>query len=296
MIRAFAAVAVISTCLVAWPASALAGGHGTIKRFGAGAPGLNDLYFPFDGNGGYDAKHYDLDLAYNPSTDVLRGVATIRARATQNLSSFNLDLQGLTVRSIRVNGRRATWSRAGDELTVTPRRGLRKHTRFTTVVAYDGVPQTNGDAEIGFSGFIHTDDGTLVIDEPHVADTWYPVNDHPLDKAAYTFHIKVPDGLVAMSNGELKSRRSRHGSTTWVWDAKEPMASYLTTATIGEFDLRAYRKDGIRYWDAIDPDSSRRSPRARAMGTRSRSRRTPATSGCRARSACRPAGRSSPSG
>ena len=32
------------------------------------------------------------------------------------------------------------------------------------------------------------------------------------------------------------------------------MASYLTTATIGEFDLRAYRRDGIRYWDAVDPD------------------------------------------
>ena len=57
-----------------------------------------------------------------------------------------------------------------------------------------------------------------------------------------------------MSNGELKSNRTRHGSTTWVWDAKEPMAPYLTTATIGEFDLRAYRRNGIRYWDAIDPD------------------------------------------
>jgi hypothetical protein len=32
------------------------------------------------------------------------------------------------------------------------------------------------------------------------------------------------------------------------------MASYLTTATVGEFDVRAYREDGIRYWDALDPD------------------------------------------
>ena len=32
------------------------------------------------------------------------------------------------------------------------------------------------------------------------------------------------------------------------------MASYLATSTIGEFDLRAYREDGIRYWDALDPD------------------------------------------
>jgi hypothetical protein len=160
----------------------------------------------------------------------------------------------MTVRSIRVNGRRATWTRADDELTVTPRRGLRKRKRFTTVVVYDGVPQPVGDAEIGLSGFIATDDGTIVAGQPEVADTWYPVNDHPLDKASYTFHIKVPAGLVAMANGELKSSRTRRGSTTWVWVAREPMASYLTTATIGEFDLRAYRRDGIRYWDAIDPD------------------------------------------
>jgi hypothetical protein len=43
-------------------------------------------------------------------------------------------------------------------------------------------------------------------------------------------------------------------TTTWEWEAKEPMASYLTTATIGEFDVDAYRADGIKYWDAIDPD------------------------------------------
>ena len=160
MLSRFAAVAVVSACLVVWPASALAGGHGTIKQFGPGAAGIGDPYFPLAGNGGYDVKHYDLDLAYQPSTDVLRGVATIRARATQNLSRFNLDFNGMTVRSIRVDGRRATWSRADDELTVTPRKRLPKRERFTTVVAYDGVPEPVGNSQIGFSGFIPTDDGT----------------------------------------------------------------------------------------------------------------------------------------
>ncbi len=122
------------------------------------------------------------------------------------------------------------------------------------VVAYDGVPELVGNESLGFSGFVPTDDGTFVAGQPEVAATWYPVNDHPLDKASYTFHITVPKGLVAMSNGELTSKRTRNGKTTWNWDAKDPMASYLTTATIGEFNLRSYRKRGIRYWDAIDPD------------------------------------------
>src|ERR1700754_2205988 len=98
----------------------------TNVHFGPGAPGIGDPYFPLDGNGGYDVGHYDLDIAYEPATDVLRGVERIKARATQDLSSFNLDLHGLTVRSVSVDGRSARWSRSGDERTITPRKGLRK--------------------------------------------------------------------------------------------------------------------------------------------------------------------------
>jgi hypothetical protein len=219
-------------------------------EFRPGAPGIGDPYFPLDGNGGYNVRHYGLKVAYNPDSDVLTGKATIHARATQNLSSFNLDFDGLTVRSITVNGRFAEWSRAADELTITPRHGIRKHHRFTAVVIYRGVPETLPDG----SGFFHTDDGALVVGQPHVADTWFPVNDHPIDKASYTIQITVPNGLEAISNGVLESRRSRNGWTTWTWNAKEPMASYLTMMAIGQFDVRKYRDDGVRFWDAIDPD------------------------------------------
>jgi len=32
------------------------------------------------------------------------------------------------------------------------------------------------------------------------------------------------------------------------------MATYLVTLAIGEFDVRDYEADGVRYWDALDPD------------------------------------------
>ena len=215
-----------------------------------GAPGVGDPYFPLDGNGGYDVDHYGLEIAYDPRTDVLTGTATISALATQNLSSFNLDLDGLTVRSIRVDGRPADWSRDGDELTVTPRRGIGDGGTFTTVVSYDGVPQTLPDG----SGFFHTDDGALVLGQPHVADTWFPVNDHPIDKASYTIAITVPEGLEAISNGALESERTKKGLTTWTWNAVEPMASYLAMMAIGEFHVDAYLADGLQFWDALDTD------------------------------------------
>ena len=252
-----AAAVFVLVCLLVTPATAAAlpgWPVGWPPGYAPGAPGIGDPYYPLDGNGGYDVSHYDLRLAYAPATDRLTGVATLRATATQNLSSFNLDLHGLTVRSVTVNGLRARWTRNGDELTIAPLLGVRSRTPFRTVIAYDGVPETVVDAEFGLSGFIHTDDGTLVAGQPEVAATWFPVNDHPLDKASYTFEITVPAGLEAIANGELRGNRTRGGLTTWVWDAREPMASYLTTATIGQFDVRAYRQDGIRYWDALDPD------------------------------------------
>ena len=233
----------LSLIVAASPAQA---GH---DQFRPGAPGIGDPYFPLDGNGGYDVQHYLLDVKYTPSTDALVGTATITARATQDLSRFNLDFHGLTVRSITVDGKSATWSRSGDELTVTPKRGIRDHSKFTTVVRYDGVPES-----VEGAGFLHTDDGAVVVGQPHVASSWFPVNDHPLDKASYTFVVTVPAGLEAVSNGVLESTRTRGGWSTWTWQAREPMASYLATATVGQFNLHAYQKNGIKFWDAIDPD------------------------------------------
>ena len=50
----------------------------------------------------------------------LVGTAAVLATATQALSRFDLDLRGFTVSSVTVNGHRAAWSRAGQELRITP--------------------------------------------------------------------------------------------------------------------------------------------------------------------------------
>jgi hypothetical protein len=247
LLRGVGVVGVMLVACMTWTAATAAG-----ATFSPGSAGLSDPYFPLDGNGGYDVKHYLLDIAYNPDTDVLRGTATIRARATQNLSRFNLDFVGLTVDSIRVDGSLATWSRDGGELTVTPAEGLPRGEPFLVVVRYHGVPEPIED-ELGISGFIPTNDGAVIAGEPHVAATWFPANDHPLDKAAYTFKITVPAGVEAVANGKLVRKWTKNGRSHWVWNAEEPMASYLATATMGQFELTSYRHSGIRFWDAIDP-------------------------------------------
>jgi aminopeptidase N len=251
------AVALVTCALLVAPQGALAGsGSHHHVRFHHGAAGLGDPYYPLYGNGGYDVAHYDLVVSYDPATDVLDGLARIRATATQNLSRFNLDLQGLTVRSVRVDGRRAKWTRMLDhELVITPKEGLRRGHHFQVVVKYDGVPRPQVIPSFGISaGFLATDDGAVVAGQPEVAANWYPVNDYPSDKASYTFLVTVPKGLEVIANGRLLGHRDHGSHTTWLWDAREPMASYLATASVGEYNLRTYRIGGTRFYDAVDPD------------------------------------------
>ena len=57
--------------------------------------GVGDPYFPQEGNGGYDAQHYDIGFSYDPATKRISGTTYITAQATQDLSRLDLDLEQL---------------------------------------------------------------------------------------------------------------------------------------------------------------------------------------------------------
>jgi len=119
-----------------------------------------------------------------------------------------------------VNGHGASWSRSQDhELSIRPRHKLDRGDQFTTVVHYGGVPRSQIFDGLE-SGFVRTDDGAVIAGEPEVAANWFPVNDHPSDKATYTFKITVPAGLEVVANGELRGSSTHHGRTTWTWSER----------------------------------------------------------------------------
>jgi len=244
--------AVIATVPVALAALLVAAGPASASTFGA--PGVGDPYFPLAGNGGYHVAHYDLTLRYDPGSRHLNGKAVITARATQRLSRFDLDLNGLKVTGLTVDHAKAEYRRYGQELIVTPRHTLRKGERFQVKVTYAGEPAPVTDPDGSLDGWIPTDDGAFVAGEPQGAMTWFPGNNHPKDKSSYDFTITVPEGRTAVANGVLLGQRTKNGKTTFRWRQKEPMAAYLATATVGKFQVNQYTtRDGIKVYDAVDP-------------------------------------------
>jgi aminopeptidase N len=265
-LRSIPRVLPLATAVIALVATAPA--VSAEEQFTPGAPGVGDPYFPHLGNGGYDVGHYDLKLAYDPDFDQLDGTATITAKATRNLSSLNLDLSGMDVEKVTVDGAKASYKRRGTELTITPRKGLRQGRTFRVAVTYGGVPKTIVGSPIVFGspyGFLHTNDGAYVGGEPDGASTWFPANDHPSDKARYDYTITVPAGLGAVANGVLRERgvgktafsrrRTAAPSVTYRWHEPGLMATYLTTIDIGRWDVKTgTTPGGVPMYVAIDPD------------------------------------------
>jgi aminopeptidase N len=228
------------------------------QQYTPGSPGVGDPFFPQAGNGGYDVRHYSLDLNYDPHNNSLEARATIAARATQDLSRFDLDLRGLHVGQVTVNGDTASFKRDGQELVITPSDGLRRGRGFEVRVNYNGHPNHVLDPDKSRDGWILTDDGAFVVNEPQGTPTWYPVNDTLKDKATYDFMVTVPKDRSAIGNGVLVSKKDNGDTFTWHWRESVPMASYLATVTNGVFETRFGQLPiGLPQYDAVDPQTRR---------------------------------------
>ena len=139
-------------------------------------------------------------------------------------------------------------------LTVRPHDALRRGDRFEVTVRYAGTPHTVTDPDGSQEGWLPTADGALALGEPVGSMAWFPGNHHPSDKAAYDITVTVPQGLTAVSNGELTSETSSGGRTTFRWHSAEPMASYLATLAVGHYEIsRPVLPGGLPAYVAVDP-------------------------------------------
>ena len=230
----------------------------TIAPASAGAPGLGDALYPRLGNGGYDAHHYDLDVVYNPNTRILVGTATMTAVATQRLSGFNLDMAALLASHVIVNGEAASFRQQAFELIIEPADPIDEGATFIVTVEYAGIPERFRSAALPERiGWFGETNSVYVMAEPDATSTWFPINDHPLDKATFSVRIGVPPPLSVASNGLLVETYQEGANTVFVFEHEHPMASYLVALGIGE--LERFESDspgGVQIRNYVDIDVS----------------------------------------
>ena len=201
-----------------------------------------DPYYPRHGDPRIDVLHYGLDLHWNRDTRVLTGTATIDLRIARATEVVLLDLDSpLRVDEVTVDGRApASVSRPGPHLRLGLGSTAAADSRHQVLVHYRGKPRTvAGPAErsdVAHLGWTTTRDGQAwTMQEPFGAYTWYPVNDHPSDKAFYDATMSVPRPWTGVFNGALVSTAKTDQRKVTTFHMDEPASSYLVTMAIGPY-------------------------------------------------------------
>jgi aminopeptidase N len=188
------------------------------------------------GNPGYDVINYT--IAIDATEAELDSIAVITLIPDQDLVTFQLDLVGMYVSHVFVDGAQARFERQGRELRILPDTPLFAGEETKVRVEYSGIPTPLNDPSAPTQvGWITRPWGSYVASEPTGAATWFPANDHPRDKATFLIQVMVKEPNVAGGPGLLIDLTSDDGVATYVWQTTEPMATYLASVVTGPFTI-----------------------------------------------------------
>ncbi|WP_282792331.1 M1 family metallopeptidase [Streptomyces sp. CC224B] len=201
--------------------------------------GIGDRLFPHLGNPGYDVLAYDIAFTYRgDNSKPLDALTKIDAQVTAPLERVNLDFAEGKVRSVEVNGVPARFDTSGEDLVITPHARVERGERMRIAVHHTSSPVGRKEE----SGWVRTADGLAMANQADAAHRVFPCNDHPADKARFTFHVTAPKELTVVANGlPLASTRAgvprttgqAEGTRTWSYRTEHPMATELAQVSIG---------------------------------------------------------------
>ncbi len=228
-------------------------GYEVLKAMKSGPRPAFDGTDQVDDETGYDVQYYDIEIEFDPVSELVDGRVDMTVRATEDgLSRIDFHLRfNLDIDLVQVDGVNATYTREGNyDLFVDLAQAINIDDEVTVSVEY------NGDAGAsGSMGGLHWHDhsGTALIaslSQPSGARWWWPCKDIPADKAPTRMVWTVPDWMTATGNGYLQSVTTPSaGLTSFEWIEEYPMSPYLVAVTATDF---VYWRE---WWVTAEDDS-----------------------------------------
>jgi aminopeptidase N len=177
-------------------------------------------------------KHVDLSIAVFPESETIQGTALLTLETSAPQTSLLIDLdRNLPVSAVSIDGKplaKSAWSNPEGQLTIRLPRPLAAGGSVVAKIVYGGTPHVavNPPWDDGIV-WANTPDGkpwVATTAEGYGCDLFWPCLDFPTGEPdAVDFHITVPVGLSAPSNGLLQGvTRLPDGRTTWNWKARSP--------------------------------------------------------------------------
>ena len=188
----------------------------------------------------WDVSFYDLHVRVNLADSSVRGWNGITYRVLKPGREMQIDLQTpLAIDSIVQDRRKLRSRRDGDAFFVTLKSSQRTGDTRSITVYYHGQP--GRDRPRG-GGFLWAKDSLgnpwlATSDEGIGASVWWPVKDFPADEPdSQRIAITVPDPMIDVSNGRLRSTtHNSDGTTTYEWFVADPSNMYGVAVNAGQY-------------------------------------------------------------
>ncbi|QWX85536.1 M1 family metallopeptidase [Cellulophaga sp. HaHaR_3_176] len=198
----------------------------------------------------WDLNFYHLDIEVKPDEKFITGSNTIRYKVLEENQVLQVDLQPpLKIEKVTQDGEQLEVNSNTNAHYITLKKPQIKDEFNEIIVHYSGKPKEAIRApwDGGFSwkkdkngkDFIATSCQGLG------ASVWWPNKDHMYDEVdSMAISVKVPKGLMNISNGRLKSIDEGESTTTYNWFVANPINNYGVNVNIGDYVHFGEKYDG----------------------------------------------------
>lgn len=199
----------------------------------------------------YDINYYHLDIKINLDNKSISGSNLFQFTATRDLDKLQFDLfENMIIAKIMYHGQELLFKREFNAVFIQFPEKIDKGRRDEFVVYYSGNPIIAKNAPWD-GGFVFAKDQSgkpwvSVATQGFGASSWWPTKDHQADEVdSMLISIAVPDGLMDVSNGRLRStEKLKDGYNQYNWFVSYPINNYNVSLNIGDYRHFSDRFDG----------------------------------------------------
>lgn len=185
-----------------------------------------------------DIQHVSIDATPDFVRRTVATTTAIRFRPfNEPVTQLRLDAVDLTVESVRSDAGVQSYHSTGNEIVITFDRPIAVGTESTVTITASAEPAKGLYFRTPEMGYKPGDTHLFTQGEPIEARHWYPCFDAPNEKFTSEVICRVPDGMIALSNGILVSQEkdATSGLVVFRWLQDKPHVNYLISLVAGYF-------------------------------------------------------------
>lgn len=202
---------------------------------GAATPDSAD-YLKYSPQRNTDILHLALDIEPDFTGETFSGAATIRFKPLfAKVREWKLDAVDLTIKEVKGSVPIAAFQNTDKALIITFAEDLPAEGEQTVTITYHATPKKGLYFRGPKQGYDASETHLFTQGEDEDSRYWFPTHDFPDDKFTSELSCRVPEGMIALSNGKKVAERADGATRIFHFLQDKPHVSYLVCLVAGYF-------------------------------------------------------------